>query len=274
MRQVHARAYVEWRAPMPKHAIAPACRHLGPHESSADHWILIGEYASPIDKRPIIAIANLASTNSKVTGDSGIATAGIYILSADTDPRELVRSGNDSSICGNCPLQSGAGCYVRTDHGPLMAWRRYIAGEYRPYDVHAFRGLFVRLGEYGDPAFIPIRTVAAIVAASAGHTGYTHAWTYRPRAYARYLMASVSHETGAARARAMGYRTFRVRAADDPIMPREFACPAAAESGHRLTCTQCGACNGAGARATRASVTIIAHGARRRAATLAGTKDQ
>lgn len=249
-----------------KHALNVHCRHLGAHETSADHWMIIGEYDSPIDGRPIVAIANLASTNSKVTGRSKIPTAGIYILSADTDPRVLVRTGADKCICGSCPLSGACGCYVRLDHGPLQAWRRYIAGEYRPFDPELFRGIFVRLGEYGDPAFIPIGVLGAIVRNAAGHTGYTHAWTYRPKSYARYLMASVSHESGAAAARARGYRTFRVRSADDPLAAREIACPASAEQNHRLTCTQCGACDGTTRGASRVSISIIAHGARRRAA--------
>jgi hypothetical protein len=232
--------------------------------------MLIGEYPSPINGRPIIAIANLASTNSKVTGASGIATAGIYILSADTDPRALVRTGEDTSICGDCPLSSGSGCYVRTDRGPLRAWTRYINREYRPYDVKRFAGLFVRLGEYGDPAFIPIATIRAIVKQSAGHTGYTHAWTYRPKAYARFLMASVSTVKAAVVARRRGYRTFRVRAAAEALETREIACPASAEQNHRLTCAECGACDGALRGVRRVNVSIIAHGARRRAAVLNG----
>lgn len=252
------------------HALSPYCRHLGPHASAADHWMLIGEYASPINRAPIVAIATLASTNAKTAGKSRIPTAGVYILAADTDPRIAVRTAADASICGDCPLTAGRGCYVRHDRGPLAAWRRYIAGEYRPFNPRAFTGIFTRLGEYGDPAFIPLRTLDAIVKHSAGHTGYTHAFGYRPREYSRHLMASVSTAAGAARAQSLGYRYFRVRPPDDAIAAREMQCPASAEAGHRLTCTQCGACNGAARGGRRVNVSIVAHGSRRRAAVING----
>jgi hypothetical protein len=58
----------------------------------------------------------------------------------------------------------------------------------------------------------------------------------------------------------MGWRTFRVREASEPVAKGEFICPASAEAGKRTTCIQCQACDGAD-RAGKASPTIIAHGA-------------
>jgi len=75
-------------------------------------------------------------------------------------------------------------------------------------------------------------------------------------------MASVDTVAEAAEARANGWRFFRVRGHGDPLLTNEFACPAAAESGKRLQCVDCFACNGAPNGKSGGSVAIVAHGFR------------
>ena len=58
----------------------------------------------------------------------------------------------------------------------------------------------------------------------------------------------------------MGWRYFRVRRADDPLLAGEIVCPASAEGGKRRTCETCKACAG-NPNERGASVVIIAHGA-------------
>jgi hypothetical protein len=106
---------------------------------------------------------------------------------------------------------------------------------------------------------IPQRTVEVINAASAGWTGYTHRWRQSP-SYKNALMASVDGPAEREEARALGWRTFRVRSAGTPLMAREFACPASDEAGWRLTCEECLACDGARDNPERATPAIAAHG--------------
>ena len=61
-------------------------------------------------------------------------------------------------------------------------------------------------------------------------------------------------------ARALGWRTFRVRSAGSVLLAREFACPASDEEGWRLTCEECLACDGSAGSPDRASPVIVAHG--------------
>lgn len=243
------------------HRAGGGCAALGPHNDSSYHWMLIGEYKSPVDRTPIIAIANLASVNHKLTG-RGIASAvGIYIISAAVDPRVLIKQAEDAAICGDCQFRRSLGgkCYVIPAHGPLAAYDRYRRGEYRPFSLPAFADRFVRFGEYGDPAFIPLATLARIARVASGTIGYTHQWTYRDPRYSQYLMASVETEEEAAAALALGYRYFRVSQTGE-LAPREFSCPASDEQGHRLSCGECVACDGTARGAKRANPVIIAHG--------------
>lgn len=243
------------------HRVRRGCAALGPHDDSAHHWMLIGKYKSPVDRTPIIAIANLASINHKLTG-RGIASAvGIYIISADVDPRVLIKQSEDAAICGDCQFRRSLGgkCYVIPAHGPLAAYDRYRRGEYRPFSLRAFADRFVRFGEYGDPAFIPLATLARIARVASGTIGYTHQWTYCDPRYSQYLMASVETEEEAAAAHALGYRYFRVSKTGE-LGPREFSCPASDEQRHRLSCGECVACDGTARGAKRANPVIIEHG--------------
>jgi ABC-type polar amino acid transport system ATPase subunit len=60
-------------------------------------------------------------------------------------------------------------------------------------------------------------------------------------------------------ARAMGWRSFRVRAAESPTLQGEVICPASKEAGQKTTCEACKACGGLSAKA-RADIVIMAHG--------------
>lgn len=225
----------------------------------------------------IVAIAIASSDNVK-TGDM-LQT---YILRADVAPIAASKSGADESGCGDCPRRHylGGDCYVNLGHGPRAVFAKYVAGgyphlyspidgQYEPERIFEIgRGRMVRLGAYGDPAAVPARIWEALTRHAIGHTGYTHQWLspnisndQRARIMA-LCMASADTETEAEMAHALGYRTFRARRADEPLMAREFTCPASAEAGKRLQCIDCRACDGIGRKPSAASVTIITHGAR------------
>ena len=246
--------------------------------SEANGYVLY-EGPSMLDDAPIVVIATgfkAGSTNRK-TGEM-VQT---YILRQDVEPTEAIRSGADSSICGDCPHRGkvttdstgqprnvGRTCYVNVGQGPLAVFRTYKAGKYptAPFQLPV-TGRMVRLGTYGDPAAVPGDVWVNLLDGAAGHTGYTHQWR-NPSLSREHLaslrglcMASADTAEEADHAHAMGWRTFRVSLNPtlDPIRKGEVLCPASAEAGKKLTCAECKACNGT-MTARRGSIYIPAHG--------------
>jgi len=218
---------------------------------------------SLLDGAPIVALAITGSSNRK-TGDM-VQT---YIMRADVKPTEALKSGDDASICGDCkhrPYLGGA-CYVVVAQGPLVVWKQFQKRAYPDESPDAVAGIvtgrMVRLGTYGDPAAVPAAIWRSLLRNAAGHTGYTHQWQ-RADDLRDLCMASVDTPEERQDAAAKGWRTFRVRLAEEPVAAREFVCPASEEAGKRKTCVTCGACNGA-RREGQASPVIMAHGSKAR----------
>ena len=219
---------------------------------------------SLIDGAPVIGIAVLSSVNGK-TGNM-VQT---YILRADQAPLDAIRAGDDESICGDCRHRPalGGSCYVDVSKSVTSVYAAWVRGSYpllAPADAAAaVAGRVVRMGAYGDPAAIPAGIWRRLLRHAAGRAGYTHQWR---RAYALGLrglaMASVDTVPERDVARALGWRTFRVRTADQALGAREIVCPASDEGGNRRQCITCRACDGAERGAVQASVAIVVHGAR------------
>ena len=220
---------------------------------------------SPIDGAPIVAIATLKSANSK-TGDM-VQT---WILREDVSPLDAIQSGEDKRICGTCIHRGRKGksrtCYVDVGKAPAGIWHAYHRGQYIDLSddpdtvAHLITGRIVRMGAYGDPAMVPVRQWRMLLAGSSGRTGYTHAWRkVWAQALRQYVMASADSVAELDLARAMGWRTFRVRTETEPLQVNEFACPASPEGGQRKQCITCQACDGAD-RPGKASAAIIVHG--------------
>jgi hypothetical protein len=240
------------------------------------------------DLRVVIATGLKTKSANAKTGDM----IQIWILHRTLNPLDAIASGEDESICGMCPHRGGMDvvsdetyqwspfgpalfqaiqktkrrCYVQVDKAPRGIWLAYTNGRYRKVDASEYPALFtgrkVRLGAYGDPAFIPLSIIRAIVAICVDWTGYTHQWMdaqYAP--YASYVMASADSEHDHARATALGWRTFRVRPKGGRILPGEIICPASDEGGYRSTCARCKLCNGTkyGASDPRKNIVIIDH---------------
>lgn len=235
--------------------------------------IILYEGPSMLDGAPIVVIATgflNASTNAK-TGRM-IQT---YILRADVAPHHAVKSGEDASICGKCPHRpaKGGACYVVTFQGPLAVWTAYKRGRYTPLtdatrtlgDLRdLMTGRMLRLGSYGDPAAAPYARWASLASGAAGVTGYTHQWADERFDQFRHLcMASVDNAVEGIKARAAGWRTFRVREAWETLSEREFVCPASEEAGKKTDCASCKACGGITSKA-KASPVIVAHGGKAR----------
>lgn len=228
------------------------------------------EGPSAIDRAPVVAIVNAidASANEK-TG----SLVQSFILRADVDPMEALRSGADASVCGECPHRpalvaaavasavaggatlraaraaSAARCYVNVGRAPLGVWQAYRRGRYVraavAFIATAVAGRRVRLGTYGDPAAVPVALWRALVSLAAGHTGYSHQWRDIDAAeWAPLVMASVDSAAERDAARALGYRTFRVSVDASDRAANEVQCPAAKESGARVQCADCLLCGG------------------------------
>ena len=208
---------------------------------------------SMLDGAPIVAIAvglKAKSTNRK-TG----AMVQTYILRSDVAPLEAIRTGQDSSICGDCRLRGVLGkkrtCYVNIGQGPRAVYDGFKRGIYPVADNAAAIGAdrTVRLGTYGDPAAVPVSVWESLISKATGHTGYTHQWRKTP-ALRSIVMASADSLADKAEAWATGWRTFRL--ADVPTQG-EIACPSLTG----VHCADCRLCDGAG---LARSITVPAHG--------------
>lgn len=220
--------------------------------------MIIYEGPSAIDGKPIIAIATGLGTSSgnRKTGQM-VQT---WILPRDVEPHTAVKTGEDATVCGDCPHRPAneGTCYVTVFQAPLSVHRAYHRGSYPAFEVEAFRGRQVRFGAWGDPAAVPTEVWANIAAVASGHTGYTHQWKTADPALAPYCMASADNADDRAMAHGMGWRTFRTRLESEPRLKGEAVCPASAEAGHKLTCSDCMACSGSTGK--RGDIVIIAHG--------------
>lgn len=217
---------------------------------------------SMLDGSPIVMIAvGFKGSANKKTGPALIQT---YILREDMHPVLASRTGKDTGICGSCKhrgLYEGLGeiairiegsrlCYVNLGQGVTVVHNSYVRGIYDACPESELSALFadrlIRMGTYGDPAAVPQHIWRAMLARSAGRTGYTHQWTDPRFAWLQaYVMASVDTLEEASEAQAAGWRTFRVA---PPIgwtrENTESLCPASAEGGKVTTCDDCQLCSG------------------------------
>lgn len=230
--------------------------------------VILYEGRSAIDGGPIVVIANRiahASGNEK-TG----AMVQTFIIRRDMRPLEALSTGADKSICGGCihrPANGGT-CYVNVGRSVESVFGAYTRGRYaRPgkdYDASIlpdlFEGSLFRLGTYGDPAAAPFGIWANATAKVKARTGYTHQWKRKAfEAFKSICMASVDSPRDLALSRAMGWRSFRVRAKDTDTMEGEVICPASKEAGAKTICADCRACGGLSSKA-KADIVIAAHG--------------
>lgn len=228
--------------------------------------MIIWQGISKLDNvTPIVVLATYdtgkGSSANRKTGDM-VQT---WILRDDMEPHAALKSGADTAICGTCPHRSpasgGSGaCYVTVFQAPLSIYRAYKRGNNRPFDPTVFAGRKVRFGAYGDPAAAPFEVWAAIAGQASAVTGYTHAWRTADSRFSRYMMASADSIDEYRVARRAGYRAFVVRPAGSVKPNGLVECPASAEAGKRVTCSDCLQCGGTSNGRT-VSVTIAAHGA-------------
>jgi hypothetical protein len=213
---------------------------------------------SQINGQPIKAVLTGTANESKNTKTGDMAQ--LWLLSTIERPTEAAKSGNDESVCGNCPRRPLRApttglkrCYVNLGQAPNAIY----AATY-PEAIPTTIKKPVRLGAYAEPTVVPLRIIQQLINNADGHTGYTHQWR-DPRfsGFKSILMASVDSEAEALEAQALGWRTFRARRPSDAIMAGEIECPATREAGYRTTCDRCQLCAGTSRQAK--NITEVEH---------------
>jgi hypothetical protein len=218
---------------------------------------IIDRGLSPIDGKPYVAILTLKSTNRK-TGDM----AQVFILREDINPVAAINTGEDYSICGNCPHRKDAlgqrSCYVNVGQGPNSVWKAYKRGAYSELNYLklslALKNRRIRWGAYGDPSVIDPGIVIALNAFATGHTGYTHQWREEfAQEFKGIFQASCDGFNDYLEATAHGWKTFVVVSKNvTPIYAKQ--CPATVDNSE-AQCITCKLCDGA-----KRDIFVHAHG--------------
>jgi hypothetical protein len=201
------------------------------------------------DKRNSVKIFQNKAVFSAVTGftrpSANIKTGDmlqVTILSPSISPKDAKHSGGDSEYCGGennpCPMHEV--CYVLEFQMPEQVWRAVHADkpELIPTSPKA-----IRLGAYGDPAFLPLPLLAELTKGK-NFTGYTNQWRYGiDTAYSQYCMASVTSLADRSKAKTLGYRTYRALRKNEAPAKGEVMCPYYT-SGGAVQCVDCRLCSG------------------------------
>ena len=216
---------------------------------------------SLLDGKPIVVIATYSNRNKK-TGH----VVQTYILRSDINPLEASKTGEDFSICGDCPMRGEVTtdpkrkiakkrkCYVNLGQGVLIVFKAFLRGVYSEGDPRTMgRGRVVRVGTYGDPAAVPSEVWDELLAEADTWTAYTHQKPWRPDIA---MQSADSHSEAKAHWKA-GRRTFRVIVdLGDIDKTNEALCPASKEAGRRVQCTACKLCKGS---SNAKSIAIVQH---------------
>ncbi len=236
----------------------------------------IWQGCSPYNGKSISAIITniLRKSKNPKTGDM----CQLWILSTDLSPVDAVKLG-DESVCGDCPLMPARcevyneSCYVarRAFQAPGNVWKDNIN-----LDVDLDSALYnltlsgkpIRLGSYGDPAFLPQDIVEKViekekvienisVKSNKLYTAYTHQQN-KPFAYwiKQYAMASTHSIEESKKYWDEGWRTFRITVTPE-ASKHEIICP---NFTNGTQCVNCCLCNGkSNSKDNRKSITIPRH---------------
>ena len=156
--------------------------------SSVPNGLVLFEGPSALDGEPIaVIITGLHGSSNRKTGDMLQG----WILRSDIDPIQATKTGQDSSVCGQCPLRGnvldghnrGRVCYVGLPRGPQDVYQAYRRGRYPRFDPtkhkHPLKDRKLRIGAYGDPCAAPYAVWSRLARVVADSVGYTHQWRDR-----------------------------------------------------------------------------------------------
>lgn len=208
---------------------------------------------------PIMVLASKAKTPGKANRKTGDMWQ-LYILLQNVRPTDAIREGRDAAVCGDCIHRgiNGNTCYTYglTTMAANGMYDQHHAGGSQAFTPDMVTGDTVRLGAYGDPAAVPYEVWEPIIAASAGHTGYTHQWRTCDQRFANICQASCDTPEDMKLATARGWRTYTVMPVDTERVPGAVPCPSP-----RIKCESCLKCSGT-ALGRKGNVWIAAHGTR------------
>ena len=175
------------------------------------------------------------------------------------------------SKCHDCSAVNY--CYVTRDKISVRkALKKLIGGEKTTYTFVTFeqaiqaiklsRNTSIRIGTYGDPSIMSIDDLISICKAKK-QLSYTHFWQDENlQELKRICMASTANMYEDLEAKALGWRTFRVRLTKNaPILPSAIQCLYESKN---IQCVKCGLCNGIALDNKRkdvADIWIYGHGA-------------
>lgn len=238
-----------------------------------------------IYQNKIIVVIMIIESSNKKTGNM-VQT---YIIRKDLNPLEALKNGKDIAICGDCihrgrfvknekngKVEWKRTCYVNIGQGVLQVYKSYIKGNYPKYNPHKHdvrlldkngNKRMIRLGTYGDPAFIPIRIWNYYLTKFSGSTGYTHQWnkSWVDPNFNKIVMASCDSKPNVNDSNAIGYRSFIVVAHDDIIAKKnDMNAVNCLSDSIGKKCEDCGLCDGSGKNPNRKNVYINAHGKAKR----------
>lgn len=260
--------------------------------------MIVYEGPSMIDPSVEIA-AIITGTHDPSSNAKTGRLAQLWIMRTDVQHGKTLKDNLDRAVCGACPFAGGQGCYV-TPMATASIFKTYKAGNYGPVvsAVDAVSSLKLqmrrrvidglRVGAYGDPVAVPLelmeRLVLPLREEQAVVTGYTHAWRAEYRTptqpepdpgWKKLVMASCHHSRDVSAAQEAGWRVFAAlgrpekkegsfEAAQASVRRLGLAlCPASTERPEqiRLTCAQCGGCDGRkGTDDRRVGFGILIHG--------------
>lgn len=209
---------------------------------------------SQLDRKDIVGIVIGFNSSSK-NGKTGDLLQTHILVDNGKFPHENAAFGSgDSTICGDCPHrgspeQKSGTCYVNTGQGPHAVYSAYLARKYDKLNKKTHKSLFkdrfLRMGAYGDPTAIPFDVWDGLIGLVSNHTGYTHQWRTCDQRFRNLCMASCDNDGDYITAKHMGWRTFRVKSAQEIRLATEITCPASKELNTGRQCEDCMACNGA-----------------------------
>ena len=178
-------------------------------------------------------------------------------------PHIAVQTGQDSAICGSCPLrpvlakakQKETGekqpkCYVQTGQGERQVYLQNRDGNYPHLDelppsqqreIQQIMAHFgVRFGAYGEPVS-DMESLDRVSRMTDKWTGYTHQWqSNNDKLASDLLMASLDGPDTHEEAKEAGFRTYR-HTDDLTAIDGEIQC---LENTRGLPCNQCLLCSG------------------------------
>jgi len=188
----------------------------------------------------IVVLMKETSTNKK-TGNIPSIT---MLPDIGKKPSRCLKDGDDHLVCGTCTLRKKI-CYVATSHAPNQMYKSYTKGSYIKLNKETQERVseqeVIRIGQYGDCASVPTKVWTKALKWLPPVLNYTHFWREKPRLHT-FALASVHSPEERQEAKALGFKTYRIKNIDDPVLPGEVLCPGDLTKSNPIQCKKCKLC--------------------------------